>query len=139
MLSVCLLAFAFKGCAETQGGDIDIWNEELQTAAADALMMSNNTAGFARCRYLTMIAIPPEERVEAAQAISALCHQLSHAGYTILPSRVSDTLLRLQLELYDPFDVGWRVGWERVVPLGHVYHVDFADGEIAVDYTTAEC
>lgn len=129
---ILLAALAFAASAFGS----DPLNEDLQVAAADALAMSNHTGGHAKVRYLSLYAIPPEDRPRAAQAISVLCHQLSHAGIPLQPSRVTDTLLRVQIELFDPFGVGWEQAWEKIIPADRRWHID-AKTAVAVDVAEA--
>lgn len=124
-VAVCL-AFAQQALGS------DPLNEDLQTAAADALAIHNQTDGTAVVRYLSVYALPPEERNRAARAVSVACHLLSHAGIPVQPSRPTETLIRLDiLNDYDPFNKAWIAAWEQVIPADRRWHVDAKTAVVA--------
>jgi hypothetical protein len=100
----------------------DCLNRDLSTAAGDALVIAKHSGGHARVRYLTLYAVPAEKRIAYIAAISTLCHQLSHAGVTLQPQKITDSVWRLDLNQYDPGNVGWEKAWEEIVQHDRRYH-----------------
>lgn len=100
----------------------DCLNRDLAVAAGDALAIAKHQGGHARLRYITLYGVPERDRLQTMAGISCLCHQLSHAGVTIQPQKVTDTVWRLDLNLYDPHGVGWEQGWEQIVGHDRRYH-----------------
>lgn len=100
----------------------DCLNRDLSTAVGDALVIAKHQGGHARVRYLTLYAVPEEKRLETIAGISALCHQLSHAGVAIQPHKIAPTVWRLDLNLFDPHNVGWERGWEEIVQHDRRWH-----------------
>lgn len=100
----------------------DCINRDLATAAGDALTIAKHQGGHARVRYLTLYAVPPQDRLRFMAGISLACHQLSYAGVVVQPHKLTETVWRLDLNLYDPHNQGWEAGWEQIVAHDHRYH-----------------
>lgn len=107
----------------------DCLNRDLHTAAGDALKIAKHQGGRANVRYVTLYAVPAAKRHDYSAAFSNYCHQLSHNAATVHPVWISDTVLRIDLDQFDPRGLGWAKGWEQIVAHDVRYHAPHLVGE----------
>ncbi len=79
---------------------------ELHASLVDVLQISPSDRPF--IRYLSLYAIPPDQRATAREVASFWVNSLSRRPRIIRPAQVSDTLLRVDLRDYEWDLVAWE-------------------------------
>lgn len=121
-------AFTLSATDLARGAELGAWedydclNRDLQAATGDALVRAKHQGGRANLRYVTLYGVEPADRIRYAAALSGVLHQLSHASVAIHPRYVTDHVLAIDLDQYDPHGVGWAKGWELIVARDRRYH-----------------
>jgi len=97
---------------------------ELQAAVADLERLPAETRPGVR--YLSLLAIPDERRVEARRVVSYTVNALSRVRSITPPTAVSSTLLRLSISNYVGDGVefaAWSAAWERLAEADPYWHL----------------
>lgn len=98
--------------------------EDVSAALADARALPEGAA--AQVRYLSLSTVAPTDRAEAAVAVSFALQHVSRSPVIVLPVRVSDRLLRLDLAAVAPVAeerVEWVAVWESLGAADPYYHL----------------
>ena len=99
-------------------------DEDVAAALADAKTLPEGAA--AQVRYLSLSTVPPADRAEAAAVVSFALQHVSRSPVIVLPARVSDRLIRIDLAAVcpDPADLSeWSAVWESLGASEPYYHL----------------
>jgi hypothetical protein len=119
LLLLTLAAAAITDCADAQSPAT-----ELAAAVADLDRMQHREQPTTR--YLSLYSILPDRRGQVAAVASFTLNALSRGRAIMRPKRISDTLLRFNIEDYTTNHretKDWLAAWEKIVELDPYWHI----------------
>ena len=97
---------------------------ELASALADAEQIHAHDR--ATTRYLSLYAIPRDRRDEVAAVAGYTLNALSRSRAIVPPKRITDTLLRFNIEHYTTNQTetaAWLAAWEKIAQIDPYWHL----------------
>ena len=116
-LVAMLAMFALSALAQTP-------ESELRAAVADVERLPPEVRPGVR--YLSLYAIPPERRAEAARVVSYTLNSLSRTRAIVRPDKITPTLLRFSISTFvaDGKEfAAWSAAWEKPVESDPYWHL----------------